>query len=566
MYLQNERPVGSKFFHQGLWLFNESKHSKEQRYTGMLLGAIVGLSLVLRLVWAVWYTGAIEPEGAEYARIAENLRNGIGYVGIASPGPQVIFPPLYPIFIATVSFMTGDYEWASRLISIISGAVLPLPLLGIASRLYNRRTGLVASLLAALHPFLINLSATCYSESLYFTLLFAGIYLVLRGLDKRSLGLWFLVGILFGLSYLTRPEALGTFAMAVVFSMRRRNENGRIRLGCALAAAGVFIMLASPYVTFLYRATGQLRLEGKSAMSIDYGKRILAGQSSDEAKYSINEKLEGTGLWMRPFVDMVQQTRLEPLTAVQIIIMAARGNGPRMLRYFWDTWLGGPVLAGLAMLGFFCTGWSRTNVRAHLFFLLAAASTLVGPLTVPFDVIRYAFVLVPLLVIWGGAGLVQIFRWSRRSTRAVKFVGGGQVVQGICGVAVAGLFAVAVLLLSFRSIGDQDGGPNTRVVEEVAAWIRKQQNHPVKIMTRFTNLAFHAGAQWTHFPYTSPELALRFLVAAKVDYVVLLPSNTTNRWAYYQEWWEHGIPDSRAELVYVSNSRYPIVYKVYRWR
>src|SRR5689334_13775320 len=101
---------------------------------------IVLVSLVVRIAaWAYWGTGTIESEGAEYAKMAENLRQGVGLVGLVAPGPQVLFHPLYPIMIAAASFVVHDFELAGRLVSVIMGSLLPLAVFGIASQLFNRR-------------------------------------------------------------------------------------------------------------------------------------------------------------------------------------------------------------------------------------------------------------------------------------------------------------------------------------------------------------------------------------------------------------------------------------------
>src|SRR5215472_11868429 len=124
---------------------NESENSKcaaqssvnSWRRDGLVLGLIVVAGLVVRLAALKhWGTGAIESEGAEYVRIAENLRKGVGYVGIFTPGTQLNFPPLFPFLIYWASFVTGNYEAAGRLVCLLLGALLPLPVFGIASRLF----------------------------------------------------------------------------------------------------------------------------------------------------------------------------------------------------------------------------------------------------------------------------------------------------------------------------------------------------------------------------------------------------------------------------------------------
>jgi hypothetical protein len=94
-------------------------------------------------------------------------------------------------------------------------------------------------------------------------------------------------------------------------------------------------------------------------------------------------------------------------------------------------------------------------------------------------------------------------------------------------------------------------------------WIGKQQNHPVKIMDVTVPLSFHAGAQFVSFPYCSAELALRFLDAAKGDYVVLRRGVKFTQ--YYEDWLTNGIPDPRAELVFVTSGANAGQFVVYRW-
>src|SRR5262249_38664598 len=160
------------------------------------------VSLLVRLVaWAYWGTGTIESEGAEYAKMAENLRQGVGLVGLVSPGPQVLFNPLYPWLIAGASFFVHDFELAGRLVSIVMGSLLPLAVYGLASRLFNQRVGIVAGLLSALHPLSVYLSFMVYSEGPYATLFLFAAYLVVRAIDVGSTRAWLLAGAMFGLGY-----------------------------------------------------------------------------------------------------------------------------------------------------------------------------------------------------------------------------------------------------------------------------------------------------------------------------------------------------------------------------
>lgn len=193
----------------------------------VLLTILVAASFTIRLAaWAYWQTGSIESEGAEYARIAENLRNGIGYIGLVTPGAQLNFNPLFPLMIAGASLVTHDYELAGRLVALFMGALLPLPVFGIASRLFNRRVGFIAATLTLLHPLLLHLSFTVFSEGPYATLFLSATYLVVRALDEPSTRNWLLVGVMFGLTWLLRAEASAAFAIAVLFALLATRGNG----------------------------------------------------------------------------------------------------------------------------------------------------------------------------------------------------------------------------------------------------------------------------------------------------------------------------------------------------
>jgi len=103
----------------------------------------------------------------------------------------------------------------------------------------------------------------------------------------------------------------------------------------------------------------------------------------------------------------------------------------------------------------------------------------------------------------------------------------------------------------------------TLVDKQVGLWIRQQQEGPVRIMDLQLNIAFAGDEQFANFPYCSPDLALRFLDSAQVDYVVLRPSERFTK--YYQDWATNGIPDPRAKLVYASSGSNADEILVYRW-
>src|SRR4051812_24601512 len=80
----------------------------------LVLLFLVGFTV--RVGWVFAKTAVIENDGAEYARIAENLLQGRGYVGTMG-APQLTYAPLYPVLIALLTPVFGNSEVAGRFIA-----------------------------------------------------------------------------------------------------------------------------------------------------------------------------------------------------------------------------------------------------------------------------------------------------------------------------------------------------------------------------------------------------------------------------------------------------------------
>lgn len=557
--------------------------SSQQRRLWVLLTIILFASFAVRVAaWTYWKTGAIESEGAEYARIAENLRNGAGYVGLVTPGSELLFNPLFPLLIAGTSFLTHNYELAGRLVALLMGTILPLPVFGIASRLFNRRVGLIAAILVLLHPVLVHLSFTVFSEGPYTTLLLCAVYLVVRALQRPSTTLWFLVGGAFGLSYLLRAEASAVFAIAVLFALTATKGGSGVRCKRAAAAVVAFLLLAAPEIILIHNATGKLRLEGKSTIFSYTGKRMLAAETKPEVEYDspggqvetpsaapnvdsgqqwedkwafygIDSQLKGMGFPMRPHAEVIRETHVTLKDVFHLFEKGIRLNGPEVFRRLSSDWFGAPFLPALALLGIFRRPWRGPQTSSRLFVLMVAAAPVVATFFALWTEERYYFVLVPLMCIWAANGLVEIGLWMKASSAAA---GGNLLARpALSQWLVPGLIGLAMVLSPVKAVRRlyvfSDSALPSRVDKEVGLWIGRQQDHPVRIMDLSIPLAYHAEAQFSYFPYTSADLALRYLDAAQIDYVVLRRGERFTR--YYEDWLTQGIPDREAERLQLSS-------------
>jgi 4-amino-4-deoxy-L-arabinose transferase-like glycosyltransferase len=565
------------------------------RRLGVWLTLLVLLSFAVRIAaWAYWGTGTIESEGAEYARIAENLRHGVGYVGLVTPGAQLNFNPLFPLLIAAVSLVTHNYEMAGRVVALIMGALLPLPVFGVASRLFNRRVGFIAAILALLHPLLLNLSFTVFSEGPYATLFLCATYVVVVALGQSSPRIWMLVGAAFGLTWLLRAEASAAFAIAVLFALVATEGSWTIRRKRAAAAVATFLLCALPVIIFIYRSTGEVRLEVKSQIFFYTGKRILAAERNPGvdyesqggyhevpspepnveswqrwqdkwAFYGIDSNVKGMGFPLRRHREIIQEINIRPKDMLILVARGARENAPMLFQRLSADWIGAPFLTALAMLGAVRRPWRGPQATSRLFVVVVMAAPVMATFFALWNETRYYFVLVPLLSIWAANGLFEIGQWARASAIAAGWRLLARPVVAQC--IVPGFVGIMLLVSPVKGVRRNylftDSGPSTRVDKEVGEWIEHLQNRSVKIIDLSIPLAFHADAQFSYFPYCTGDLALRYLDAAQVDYVVLRRDQKFTH--YYDDWLMHGIPDARAELLQAPSIAGADKFAIYRW-
>jgi hypothetical protein len=564
------------------------------------LAAIVAASFAVRLAaLAYWGTGTIESEGAEYAKIAENLRNGAGYVGLVVPGPQASFNLLFPLLIAATSFVTHSYESAGRVVALVLGGLLPLPVFAIASHLFNRRVGFIAAILSLLHPALVYLSFMVYSEGPYATLVLSAVFLVIRALEDSSVRQWLWVGAAFGVCYLLRAEATAAFAIAVLFALTATKGNLNVRVKRAVCAIAVFLVLALPQVIFLYKSTGRILLEGKSKILFSYtGRRYLAAEAhpgvefesdgglrdvpSSEpnleggypaqwegkwAFYGIDSQLRGTGTDMRSYADIARETKIRPQDLLPLVKEGVHRNLPALVQVLSSArWLGAPLLSALALLGVFRRPWRAPRLSARFFFLSVSLAPIVAISTVLWTDTRYYFIFVPILCIWAANGLYELSLWIKATSTAA---GWSLVARPVVSQWILPLLCVLALVLgSVKPVKSNyifhDSAPWSRVNREIGLWIGSQQNRQVRIMDLSLPLSYHADAkQLVYFPYCSGDLALRYLDAAQVDYIVLRRGEKFTK--YYEDWVTRGVPDNRAELVQPPPLPGAEQFVIYRW-
>jgi 4-amino-4-deoxy-L-arabinose transferase-like glycosyltransferase len=530
---------------------------------------ILLLAFSLRLFSAEFLMGSIDSEGAEYARIAENLLNGNGYVGIAMPGTELMFPPLFPLLIAAVSLVTHQSEMAGRLISVTMGTMLVLPVYYIALYLYNRTVASVTAILIACHPLLVGFSATVFSETTYMIFVLSGAYWSLRCLRLQTARALFLAGFFFGLAYLTRPEA-ALYPFLTIFmlvagaaAIDRRQIRHVVLRSCLLLST--FLVLASPYVAWLSAQTGQFRWEGKTPINLAIAAAETAGLNMDEVTLGISPNLEDIGVYNESNLSVITSISTIAPAIIQVALVKGIHNLFNGFRIVSSSAFGSTLLGGLVVLGLFGKPWNRelTISQIYLVFVVIGVPCL-ALAGAYFSDTRYVILLLPVMLIWTATGMVQLSRWA---SATMRLVGSRAPTSRKLGIGVGLTAGAMLLLISLRGV-DQVGNLTmfdyrSQPVKQAGKWLEALVPGPKTVMDASTILAFEAGASFVPFPYADPSLALKYIEKKRVDFIVFREAWLSTV-PYVKDWLNNGIPDRRAQLIYsVETQRGRIL--IYRW-
>lgn len=459
---------------------------------GFLAGWTAG-AFALRLLLLFGVEHVISPDGVRYAALARALA-----AGDLAGGLSTYWPPLYPALVAAASLALADVELAGRLVSVVAGSLLVLPVYKLARDSYGREVARLAAALAALHPLLVYYSTVMLTEAAY-TLLFAcGVAAGWAALGRAGAGRFLLAGVAFGACYLLKPESAGfvlllaALGLAARLSGARRASPKDSLAGAAALAAG-FLLLALPYLLYLRRETGAWTLSGKLAGHMWQGSR-RAGDSIPG----------GAGLMPDATTAVVQLTK-------------ALRHEYEVLNLIFPV-----VFVMLAALGLFASRWTLRRARREIYMLAFVAATLAG-YAVTLPNIRFFVPLIPLALCWVAKGVLEFERWAggtaRRAgaahafTRAVSRAARPLVVA----LLIASLLPLSAYLLRGDKWDDYHGQ------KRAALWIRAREGvgrEPV-IMSAVPVPAFYAGGR--HVALADEGYA-EFVARARserVDYVVV---------------------------------------------
>lgn len=421
-----------------------------------MVAALVGLALLLRL-WLLRSVPVIETDGVQYVAIARRLQQS------GSPFDP-LFHPLYPLCIATLQLLVGDYELAGRLVSALFGTALLLPAVILARALLGPSAAILSGILMVIHPGLVQSSTAVLSEATYTFWIVLGVWAGRRGLIAPQPGFLGAAGLCFGLAYLARPEGVIYLVGLVVLTAWVGARSHRLRelSPWGVAALAGFLIPAAPYLLYLRGTLGYWTLSGKVLHNLaqDTGAAAGAGQ-----------------------------------TDLGFLLRHAGSTAQRVLEnaYLFEKYALPDLFPGLLVLAFLpgllaCPRRPGWGARQGL--LLAAA--LPPFATLAFHVeSRVFFPSLPFLLPLSAAGVLAAARWIAPEGRA------GRWAVGLAAVLVAALIPYTV-----RPLLRPDAG--AALYRQAARWVAASQPPDVIIMDRKPFIAFYSNRRFAILPRVFP--------------------------------------------------------------
>ncbi|UCF05479.1 MAG: glycosyltransferase family 39 protein [bacterium] len=470
---------------------SETLHSDRRMY--IVWGILIGGALILR---ALFVHARLVLSGDE-VHYAESLHHFMA--GRFIDGLSDYWSFLYPLVAVPFGHLYGNVEPALRLVSLISGAAVLVPVMLIAARLHGRRVALFSGVLIALQPTLITFSTAAMTESLYTLLV---LFALLSMINLMERGGWIpplLAGLLLGLAFQVRQEAqfiLIIFALVILLGRGGPGLRHPIvkRVGYVALLAALFVVALVPYLALMHQKTGRWTTGSKAAVNLSSPAIWEDGLERERYVYSLNE--EGT---RRRVEEIGEEGAASVLWRQRRAILSRYlpklNKGVTLIPFLMAT----PFLLILVPLGLFGRRWSPEG-RAMEFLLLVLASFPFFLYAVFRIEIRYLVPFLPLYLIWGARGCEVIVDWLRENVSPRPIV--GSIV-----LSIVFLSLVPVTVRRYASI--RRGQP--LVYAEVGRVIGDQAGGGRILAHSGCSVSFYAGEpEATFIPWTDPTGLLRY--------------------------------------------------------
>ncbi|HZV80790.1 MAG TPA: glycosyltransferase family 39 protein, partial [Geobacteraceae bacterium] len=231
-----------------------------QKQDLFIIASLVLLAFAFR-IYSLQFFHVISTDGTGYVDAARALGRG-NLTGIGING-------FYSVMIWVASRVITDLELAGRVVSILLGSLLIVPLYLLGRDVFSRQVAFCASLLAVVWPPLVSSSCEVMTQASYDVIQLTGIYLVWRMFRQPSATTGALAGLCIGLTYLTRPEGVLLFLLVPLPFLFFRHREIRGNWSVLVAYVAGFSILFGLNVLLVHHITGEWQISAKTDSALN---------------------------------------------------------------------------------------------------------------------------------------------------------------------------------------------------------------------------------------------------------------------------------------------------------
>jgi 4-amino-4-deoxy-L-arabinose transferase-like glycosyltransferase len=508
---------------------NNSQHSPQNSVQNKLKRQeLVFLFGCLLVALAVRYAliaeeSVVNGDGMYYTILGERLVEGDVWNGVSA-----YWSPVYSL-LTGVATLVSDREFAGRWISLLAGSMLLIPTFLLIRDIFGEIAARVSVVFLVFHPFLVLASGWVMTESLYTLMFMTALFAGWRALTFCSARSFVITGILWGLSFLTKPEALGYVVAVVVFSAVflwfKSTSPRQISTGLFSLVSG-FLILALPYVFFLYQKTGEWTLSQKIAVNfpaVDFEGELL--ELAPSGMLTMKDRIWGDDYQTEYSIADSPRTT-EPRSdshnlISDFLILSSKASTLlwKQFRTYFPALIPIP-LALVALAGFLRGPWSRDRVSKEAYLSLFLLSTLLGYAASAVE-LRYLFPIIPVLMGWVANGISVLTTPLQSALQ--RFVGTRWAFSAPGLSLVLAIILLGPFIPIYGSIFKTAEIADVPFEERAAGlWImRNAQRTDRIVMSSHITPAFYARASHLYLPDEDLGTVIEYASRRGVDYLVI---------------------------------------------
>lgn len=435
------------------------------------------------------------------------------------------WPPLFPALAALVYQVIPNFETALRLVSLVSGVLLLVPLFFLMKKTLSPLHAFFYVLTVALFSQLTLMSMMPLSDSLSMLLAISGLVAVFVALIEGSRKFIFLGSFLFGLNYLVRPEGTMFFFLTIIFLIfyfvvKYQWKNLFFVMAVSLM---IFLITISLYAIAVRLQLGQWSLSPKFSAQIQQGHSFALNNRGTTWSQEVDSVK--SPVYQSPYFKNGWQYVLEHFYSLKKWYQQKQAR--------WTTvWLGiFPAWSVLIMVAGIVSYILKVKFWPFLYLLLVMMAAI--PITIfvtpSFD-IRYLAWSIPFFLFWFYLGVARIvsalivWRFPRGNLSSVLTA----VIFSIAAMTFPGLSVDYI----FHPVAFAQNFSNTydkRELREIGLWIKNNSPHPnPKIMMRHEGVEFYSQGETVYLPQVSYDTLLDYARKNKANFLVAWDEDLEN--------------------------------------